>query len=809
MANQEKPIEVRVQGQETTKYIPNPDPQHIRMYYEYCQDNFRKGKDYNLTVEFFQKISGVQENADGLTLAVQGGRIFNSQIDSDGELRPVMVNPNDPDPFDAWMKVEVIGDSAFRILGGMGTAPVEHNTVMTEGVERPAPGKFQVVSSEQTIVVKTAKAALEIRRDPMRIRLLNANGRELYRQNNDDHVLDFTHETFPFGFVSNPATGERIVSIPSHMKHDEMFYGFGEQYSPTLKNQQEVDIFITDPLSVGSARTYVSVPFYLSTRGYGLYVNTHFRSKFFMGNRSNRAVGCHVYGEEVIDIFLFAGEKPGDVLKQYTLITGACPMVPKWSFGLWMSRCSYKTREEVEGIADELRAHDIPCDVMNIDTDWFEVPWACDWKFGHHNFPNAPEMLRNLRDKGFRISLWQKPYITAEHLPDMLQWMDEKGWIPRDPAGRIARFNPVFDLSNPEAYQWYKDQLKALFDQGVAVIKTDMAEGVPLESDYYKYSGPEIHNIYTYLYNRAAYEATIESQGEGLLWARSGYAGSQKFPIHWAGDPFCDFEGLRYSIRSGLSMGLSGFTFWSHDIGGFLGRPSTECYIRWMQAGMFGSHVRCHGASNPREPWTFGEEAEAIFRRYDRLRYRMLPYIYSQAYVRSQAALPMMAHLVLDWPQDRIAQITDDEWTFGDALLVAPVLEEGETRSVYLPDGVWYDYWTNQPIPGGRTLNVHAPLDTLPLYARAGEMMMYGPDRQHIEGEKDSELTLCLYHAVSDDKTFIYYDGEAHAISVTFDADGAQVELPALEMPVTLELVSASGTARIEIASGSVRINCK
>ncbi len=806
----EKKIEVRVQGQDSMIYYTGPDQDRIKMYYEYCDDNFRKGKDYNLILEAFEEVKSVKITDDGAILSVQGREIRNTQIDSDGELRPVICRDTENDVlFDCWIKVTLVGGKTFRITAGKGNEPQEHNTIMLEDVVLPAAGSFTVTQDDEKLLLKTEECILCIEKKKLNIKILNLFGKTIYEQANDDKVLYFTHESFPFGYVKNPLTNEKIISISSRMDSDEHYFGFGEQYSKVDKQGQEVDIFITDPLSCGSARTYLSLPFFWSTKGYGLYVNTHFRSKFFMGNRSNRATGCHVYSDEVIDMFLFYGETPQEILNGYTDVTGKSPMIPKWSLGLWMSKCSYKTDAEVRDIAKSLREHDIPCDVLNIDTDWFEQPWACDWKFGKHNFPEPEKMLKDLADDGFKVSVWQKPYITVERLPEMTDFMLNKGWVPMNKFGEMARSNPVIDLSNPECYEWYKDRIRELFDLGIKVIKTDMGEGVPIESDFQKYSGEEIRNIYAYIYNKAAFEVTQEYEGdnESLVWGRSGYAGSQKFPLHWAGDPFVSFDGLRFSIRSGLSMGMSGFTFWSHDIGGFLGRPTPECYVRWAQAGMFCSHSRCHGAGNPREPWTFGEQAENIFREYDKLRYKLIPYIYSQSKQLIKSGMPMMQHMILQYPTDPTCAYIEDAWMFGDAFLVAPVLDETDRRRVYLPQGSWYNYHTNAISEGGNWYDVYAPLEVLPLYVKAGAIIPTAPVVDYIATKEDSELTIKVYHKPCGNSEFIYYNGVEHTIKVEFFADGIKAEIPQIGCPVAIELISPYGVKTTDVESGTTLVN--
>lgn len=790
-------IEIRVQGQEHKVYYNQPDPERIKMYYEYTEDNFRKGKDYSLKLKKFARVSAWRKDEKGLFLLMEGDCIYNTQVDSDGELRPV-IDTAQEEHFCGFIRIEIYRYGIFRMLAGEGEEEKQHHTVMMEGVPELIADEYNAYEDNGMICIETDTCNAVINTKEFGFAICNKEGKPIYRQENDDKVLSFTYESFPFGFAENPATREKIAVCSSRMEHDESFFGFGEQYSAVDKMMQEVDVFITDPLSVGTPRTYASLPFYFSNKGYGMYVNTHYRSKFFMGNRSNRSTSCHIYGEDIIDIFYIYGKEPREILRRYTDITGKSPLVPKWSFGLWMSKCSYKTEEEVMSVAVEMRKRDIPCDVINIDTDWFEVPWACDWKFGKHNFPNPETMIKELSDMGIKLCLWQKPYITMESLPQLTKEMKEKGWLPLNQFGEIARSNPVIDLSNPECVRWYKDQLIRLHKTGVKVIKTDMGEGVPIEGSYYGYTGAEIRNIYPYLYSRAAYEAAEEAGCEPMLWGRSTYAGGQKYPIHWAGDPFTDFDGLRFSIRSGLSMGMSGFTYWSHDIGGFLGRPEKDVYIRWVQAGMFCSHTRCHGANNPREPWTFGEDAVIIFRKFDKLRYRLIPYIYSSAYIKGKDGLPMMEHLYLANPGDRNCLSIDDQWMFGDALLVAPIMSEDNQREVYFPEGRWYHYFSDTIEDGNCYKTVNMGMDDMPLYVKAGSIIPMGKVSDFIAEEKEEHLIIYIYYKTCGETKFIYFDGEEHEITALFEENKVRIQFKSLPGRHTICLVKEGGVEKKE-----------
>ena len=285
----------------------------------------------------------------------------------------------------------------------------------------------------------------------------------------------------------------------------------------------------------------------------------------------------------------------------------------------------------------------------------------------------------------------------------------------------------IIDFSNPEARKWYSEKIKGLMDIGASAIKTDFGEGIPEDAVYHSIDGKHVHNLYSLVYNSTVFNAS----NENIVWARSGTAGSQRYPLHWGGDSQCSFAALSGTLRAALSLGLSGIPFFSHDIGGFIGTPDDELYIRWAQLGLFSSHSRCHGVGDNahREPWYFSNEALEIFRFYDKLRYSLMPYIYSQAKKCTETGLPMMRALYLEYPGDRNTRFIDDEYLFGESLLIAPVLKplsKSKTRDIYLPKGIWHDYFTKERIVSeGKWITREIDLKTMPIYVKDGTVLEY------------------------------------------------------------------------------------
>jgi alpha-D-xyloside xylohydrolase len=358
-------------------------------------------------------------------------------------------------------------------------------------------------------------------------------------------------------------------------------------------------------------------------------------------------------------------------------------------------------------VARDLRAHAIPCDVIHIDTDWYERDWECDLRFGPTKFPDPAGMISALRTQGFRVCLWQWPNMLVGSA--LYNEARDGGYLAKRSNGHAYTY-PGFmadagfiDYSNPAAVAWIQDKFRALFRQGAACIKADFGEGAPPDAVYHGVPRESMHNLYPLLYNQAVFAVTEEfwGEGQGIIWGRSAWAGSQRYPVHWSGDGIARYEDLPCVLRSALNFGLSGFPFYSHDIGGFSGLPSPDVYVRWAQFGLFSSHARAHGTP-PREPWVYGAEAERIFRQYDNLRYRLLPYIYSEAVECGRSSLPMLRALALDFQDDPTALAIDDQYLFGPSILVAPILDERNRRAVYLPPGQWIDYWSKQTLDGGR-----------------------------------------------------------------------------------------------------------
>ena len=537
------------------------------------------------------------------------------------------------------------------------------------------------------------------------------------------------HDAFALAFVErNDVANRATFSIKA--KADECFYGTGERFTKMDLSGKTMQLSNLDGQGVNNRRTYKSIPFYLSSENYGLFLHTTSFGKFSLADHSTRSAQVLVE-EPVVDFFLIGGDSPEEILFGYRQLTGFPSMPPLWSFGTWMSRMTYFSAEEVNEICDRMRAEDYPCDVIHLDTGWFETDWLCEWKFNDERFPNPERFIGNLKDKGYRVSLWQLPYISYNAI--QYQEADENEYISKSERKisgssnfSVQDFAGTIDFTYDKATEWYKDLLRNLLKMGVVCIKTDFGEDIHLDAEYRNMSPEKLHNLYPLLYQKAAYEVTKEVTGDGIVWARAGWAGCQRYPLHWGGDSACSWDGMAGSLKGGLQLGLSGFGFWSHDIPGFHGVPNfmnsvvpDDLYVRWTQFGVFTSHLRYHGTSK-REPWHYPAISD-IIRKYWKLRYQLIPYILQQSKVTTRTGMPVLRAMILHHPNDRTCHQIDDQYFFGENMLVAPVMNSENKRDIYLPEGTWVHFFTREVYDGERWLkSVEVPLNEIPVFVKQG-----------------------------------------------------------------------------------------
>ena len=416
-------------------------------------------------------------------------------------------------------------------------------------------------------------------------------------------------------------------------------------------------------------------------------------------------------------------------------------MLPLWSFGIWMSRMTYFSAEEVEEICQRLRVEQYPCDVIHLDTGWFRTDWLCEWKFNPERFPDPEGFIKRLADNGYKVSLWQLPYVAngAEQIAEAKE-NNYIGPLLKEQASEGSNFSTLdyagtIDFTYDKAKEWYKGLLRNLLNMGVKCIKTDFGENIHMEATYHSMTPQQLNNIYALLYQKAAYEVTKEVTGDGIVWARAAWAGCQRYPLHWGGDSESSWAGLAGSLKGGLHFGLSGFAFWSHDVPGFHSTPDfmnsvidPKVYVRWTQFGVFSSHMRYHG-THKREPWYYPTVSD-IVKKWWKLRYRLMPYILEESRVATETGYPVLQALLLHHPDDRTCWHIDDEYYFGRSFLVAPVINSSDRRDIYLPEGEWVNFFSKEHFHGPIWLkDVNVPLDEMPVFCRPGTVIpVYEPE---------------------------------------------------------------------------------
>jgi alpha-D-xyloside xylohydrolase len=539
----------------------------------------------------------------------------------------------------------------------------------------------------------------------------------------------------------------------------ELVYGLGERFGPVVKNGQSVDIWNADG-GTSSEQAYKSVPFYLTNRGYGVLVNDPGHVSFEVGSEAVERVQFSVAGE-ALEYFVIAGDDPRQILDRYTRLTGRPASVPAWSYGLWLSTSFTTDYDEatVTSFIDGMAERDLPLSVFHFDCFWMrEFNWS-DFEWDARVFPDPVGMLRRLHDRGLKVCVWINPYI-GQRSP-LFAEAAAAGYLVRKPDGDVWQWDlwqagmALVDFTNPDATRWYQDKLRALLGQGVDAFKTDFGERIPLGVDYFDGTSPErMHNWYTQVYNRAVFDLLVEERGEGdaVLFARSATVGGQTMPVHWGGDSTSSYESMAETLRGGLSIALSGFAFWSHDIGGFEGEPDAGVFKRWTAFGLLSSHSRFHGSDSYRVPWQFDEEAVDVTCIFTKLKLSLMPYLYAAGVEATTHGTPVLRPMQLEFSDDPAVGHLDRQYMFGADLLVAPVFTVDGTVEFYLPAGLWTDYFTGETLtgPGWRT-ETHG-FGTLPLYVRDGAALAVGarddrPDYDYLDG-----LTLRLYAATGDDR---------------------------------------------------------
>jgi alpha-D-xyloside xylohydrolase len=603
--------------------------------------------------------------------------------------------------------IEFISSRTVRLRAESGViAPGnrDRESVMLVNNDMPPSREWQYSAGDGNHIYTSPHGRVIISENPWKVEFYDEDGKLLTSTNHFSDNNAFYTPVLPFSWVRRSEDYSRSFSATFNLFPGEKIFGFGEMFTEFNKRGQKVILGIDDAHGSQNESSHKPAPFFMSDRGYGMFIHTSSPVTCDVGKYFSGVHSMYI-GDEELDLFVFLGQ-PKHILDEYTSVTGKASMPPLWSFGFWMSRITYFSEADAREVADKLRANRIPSDVIHLDTGWFETDWRCDYRFAESRFDDPQKMINDLKDQGFHISLWQLPYFVPQN--ELFPEIVEKGLFIKNSKGNVPFEDAILDFTNPGAVEWYREKLGALLEMGVGAIKVDFGEAAPWKGLYHNgRTGFYEHNLYPTRYNKIVADLTREVRGENIIWARSGWAGSQRYPVHWGGDAGNTSSAMAGTLRGGLSIGLSGYTFWSHDVGGFVTRTPVDLYRRWMAFGVFSSHTRSHGHP-PKEPWEFGEDFMNYFRDALNMRYRLMPYIYAQAKHSSENGLPMLRALFIEYPDDPGAWRVDDQYLFGQDFLVAPIFEDVESRDVYLPGNHrWIDYQSGETFnPGWNHIEV-------------------------------------------------------------------------------------------------------
>ncbi|HEY5584397.1 MAG TPA: TIM-barrel domain-containing protein [Ruminiclostridium sp.] len=664
---------------------------------------------------------------------------------------------SDGDRIEGTIQIDVCAEDVIRVRYGQGKCVKENITPMLVGsFLKP---KTCILNHPQDsdgddlgkVFITTDKIELTIHLKPYSIEMKNLISKDKVTVGGSEKDYFINWDSINTGMCYEPGNNISIAAENFSLQHDECIYGFGEKFIKLNKVGQTIDLNMEDGLGVTTPRSYKNIPFYISTKGYGVFFNHSSLMTFWVGSMSACDIQVAIE-DDFLDYFIFSGSIK-EIQKNYTTLTGKGSVPPKWTFGYWQSKISYSSAEETLEIAKKMREHQIPCDVIHLDTHWFKKDWYCDLEFSKDRFPDPEAYMKTLLEMGIKISLWQLPYIPeGSELFEDIKAVD--GFV-KDTNGNIYNNGVCFvedfkgivgviDYTNPKAIEIHKNAFRRLFRMGVKVIKTDFGEAAPLDGVYHDGTlGHRMHNLYPLIYNKALFEVTKEETGEGVVWARSAWAGSQRYPLHWGGDNSPNYMNMAPQLAGGLSLGLSGFQFWSQDIGGFCGETNDQLLIRWMQAGMFLSHARIHG-SGDRELYKFAPETIRICKNYIQLRYKLMPYIYGSSMKCVEESLPVARALVIEYQEDPNVWNISDQYLFGDFIMVAPIFNEESERKVYLPKGIWTDWWTGERIKGKQWIEVETDIEILPLYIREGAIIPMGPVMNYVDEIRTESIDLLI-----------------------------------------------------------------
>ncbi|MFI1197410.1 alpha-xylosidase [Micromonospora sp. NPDC020750] len=603
--------------------------------------------------------------------------------------------------------------------------------------------------------------------------------------------------------IATDGEGRTYVHERLALSVGETVYGLGERFGPFVKNGQTVDIWNADG-GTASEQAYKNVPFYLSSAGYGVFVDHPEHVSFEIGSEVVSQTQFSVEGQS-LTYYLIDGPTPKDVLRRYTALTGRPARVPAWSYGLWLST-SFTTsydEETVTEFIDGMAERDLPLSVFHFDCFWMRQFHWVDFVWDPATFPDPEGMLRRLHERGLKVCVWINPYIAQRSY--LFEEGRHAGYLVRNPDGSVWQWDrwqagmALVDFTNPDAVAWFTGKLRALLDMGVDCFKTDFGERIPTDVVWHDGSDPQrMHNYYAHLYNRAVFEL-LEAErgiGEAVVFARSATAGGQQFPVHWGGDCESTFAAMAESLRGGLSLSASGFGYWSHDIGGFEGTPDPAVFKRWIAFGLLSSHSRLHGSGSYRVPWAFDDEAVEVLRHFTRLKLRLMPYLAAAAEEAHRDGVPVMRPMVVEFPDDPAAAYLDRQYMLGPDLLVAPVLSADGRVTFWVPAGTWTHVVTGEQLTGPAWVDQRHGFDSLPVLARPGAVLAVGSTHDRPDYAWADGVELRLYAPAEGQRTRVRVPSPG-------DGPGAEFEIRYADGAATADLVGGESSGYAVVVVGA------
>lgn len=680
---------------------------------------------------------------------------------------------------------------------------------------------LEMTETDAEITVKSGDTKLVIGKNPC-----------LFTYYYKDRRLTNVGNRFGHSMISTMETPDgNFMRAQMDLDVGEKVYGLGERFTPFVKNGQVVDIWNEDG-GTCSEISYKNIPFYVTNRGYGVLVNDPGPVSYEVCSEHVTRVQFSVPGEK-LDFMVVGGADMKDVLENYTALTGRPALPPSWTFGLWLTS-SFTTKYDEETVMEFINGmeeREIPLHVFHFDCYWMKENEWCNFDWDKAMFPDIDHQIQTMKEeKNLKICVWINSYIGQKS--PLFKEAKEAGYLLKRPNGDVWQWDlwqagmGIVDFTNPAAWKWYQDKLRALLDQGVDCFKTDFGERIPTDVVYYDGSDPlRMHNYYTYLYNKCVFELLEEYKGknEAVLFARSATVGGQKFPVHWGGDCSSNYASMSESLRGGLSLCLSGFGFWSHDMSGFEGTAPADVYKRWAAFGLLSTHSRLHGSNSYRVPWLFskegeknGEESVAVVKYFSELKCRLMPYMFSAAVHTHKTGVPTMRAMVLEFPGDIACEELDRQYMLGDNLLVAPVLRENGDVDYYLPKGRWTHLLSNEVRDGGAWQRENYDFFSLPLFARENSIVALGGSSREPDYDYGRDLTLHVFELSGTASAKITDSKGGDMLTVTAEKEGGKITLhfegKAENLTVLLRNIPAvqsvsGGTATADALGTSITVN--